>query len=126
MLQLVGQGMDNHEVGYRRLVISPRTVEKHVERLLARTGLTGRASLMAFAARADPTDHAVSARPPFRWPARARVLVPAAPGRKGGGITVSAPGSFPLTAREGAQMILRNPGVAGKHSSPPGCTPRPG
>lgn len=50
VLQLVGQGLDNRGVA-RRLVISPRTVEKHVERLLAKSGLTKRTELVAFAAR---------------------------------------------------------------------------
>ena len=35
-------------------MLSPRTVEKHVERLLAKTGLAKRTELVAFAARADP------------------------------------------------------------------------
>jgi hypothetical protein len=41
--------------GTHRLVISPRTVEKHVEHLLAKTGLTTRTELVAFAARTDST-----------------------------------------------------------------------
>jgi DNA-binding NarL/FixJ family response regulator len=52
VLQLVAQGLDNHGIA-RRLVISPRTVEKHVERLLAKTGLAMRLELVAYAARAD-------------------------------------------------------------------------
>jgi DNA-binding NarL/FixJ family response regulator len=52
--QLVGQGLDNRGVA-SRLVISPGTVEKHVEHLLAKTGLTTRTELVAFAARTDST-----------------------------------------------------------------------
>jgi DNA-binding CsgD family transcriptional regulator len=54
VLELVAQGLDNRGVA-QRLVISPRTVEKHVERLLAKTGLAKRIELVAFAARGLPT-----------------------------------------------------------------------
>lgn len=54
VLQLVAEGLDNRGVA-ERLVLSPRTVEKHVERLLAETGLVKRVELVAFAARARPS-----------------------------------------------------------------------
>jgi DNA-binding CsgD family transcriptional regulator/tetratricopeptide (TPR) repeat protein len=44
VLLLVAQGMPNRDIA-RRMVLSPRTVEKHVERLLAKTGATGRTQL---------------------------------------------------------------------------------
>ncbi|WP_147201274.1 LuxR C-terminal-related transcriptional regulator [Pseudonocardia asaccharolytica] len=47
----------------QRLVISPRTVEKHVERLLTKTGLTRRTELVAYAARADAAVPAEPAEP---------------------------------------------------------------
>jgi DNA-binding CsgD family transcriptional regulator/tetratricopeptide (TPR) repeat protein len=50
VLQLVGEGLDNRGVA-QRLVLSPRTVEKHIQRLLAKTGLTRRTELVALAAR---------------------------------------------------------------------------
>jgi DNA-binding CsgD family transcriptional regulator/tetratricopeptide (TPR) repeat protein len=49
VLQLVGEGLDNRGIA-ERLVLSPRTVEKHVERLLAKTGLGRRTELVAFCA----------------------------------------------------------------------------
>lgn len=54
VLLLVAEGLSNPEIG-ARLFLSPRTVEKHVASLLARTGARGRAQLAALAARlADP------------------------------------------------------------------------
>jgi DNA-binding CsgD family transcriptional regulator/tetratricopeptide (TPR) repeat protein len=50
VLQLVADGLDNRGVA-TRLVLSPRTVEKHVERLLAKTGCVKRIELVAFAGR---------------------------------------------------------------------------
>ena len=44
---LVANGLTNAEVG-ERLFLSPRTVESHVARLLAKTGTAGRAGLRAF------------------------------------------------------------------------------
>ncbi len=49
VLQLVADGLDNRGIA-ARLVLSPRTVEKHVERLLAKTGRAKRIELVAFAA----------------------------------------------------------------------------
>jgi DNA-binding CsgD family transcriptional regulator len=46
----VAEGRANREIA-ERLFLSPRTVEKHVERLLAKTGVTRRAELVAWAAR---------------------------------------------------------------------------
>ena len=37
VLRLAAQGLGNREIA-DRMVLSPRTVEKHVERLLAKTG----------------------------------------------------------------------------------------
>jgi DNA-binding CsgD family transcriptional regulator len=50
VLALVAEGRANREIA-ERLFLSPRTVEKHVERLLAKTGATRRAELAAWAAR---------------------------------------------------------------------------
>jgi DNA-binding CsgD family transcriptional regulator len=44
VLALVGEGLTNRDIA-DRLVISVRTVDKHVERLLAKTGATGRSEL---------------------------------------------------------------------------------
>jgi DNA-binding CsgD family transcriptional regulator/tetratricopeptide (TPR) repeat protein len=49
VLVLVAEGRSNRDVA-ERLYLSPRTVEKHVERLLAKTGLQRRAELVAYAA----------------------------------------------------------------------------
>jgi DNA-binding CsgD family transcriptional regulator len=50
VLRLVADGLTNREIG-ERLFLSPRTVEKHVERLLAKTGAPNRSQLVARAAR---------------------------------------------------------------------------
>lgn len=50
VLALVAEGLDNREIA-ARLVLSVRTVEKHVERLLAKTGATRRPALVAEAVR---------------------------------------------------------------------------
>ena len=47
---LVAEGLDNREIA-ARLVLSVRTVEKHVERLLAKTGAARRPALVAEAVR---------------------------------------------------------------------------
>lgn len=54
VLRLVAGGLTSREVG-ERLHLSPRTVEKHVERLLAKTGAPNRAALVAQFASASPT-----------------------------------------------------------------------
>lgn len=46
----IAEGLTNREVG-ERLYLSPRTVEKHVERLLAKAGVASRSQLVAWAAR---------------------------------------------------------------------------
>jgi DNA-binding CsgD family transcriptional regulator len=48
--RLVADGLTNREIA-ERLFLSPRTVEKHVERLLAKTGVQNRSRLVARAAR---------------------------------------------------------------------------
>jgi DNA-binding CsgD family transcriptional regulator len=50
VLALVAQGRPNREIA-ERLFLSPRTVEKHVERLLAKLGVTRRAELVAWVGR---------------------------------------------------------------------------
>lgn len=47
VLALVVQGMSNKEIA-ARLYLSPRTVEKHVERLVAKTGVAGRHELAKY------------------------------------------------------------------------------
>jgi len=54
VLRLVAEGLTNREIG-ERLFLSPRTVEKHVERLLAKTGVQNRSQLVARAARRTTT-----------------------------------------------------------------------
>ena len=49
VLSLVAEQLSTREIG-RRLVLSPRTVEKHVAHLLAKTGAPDRDGLAAFAA----------------------------------------------------------------------------
>jgi DNA-binding CsgD family transcriptional regulator len=56
VLGAVAEGIDNAEIG-RRLFISPRTVEKHVENLQLKTGVASRSQLVAFALRRDPPEH---------------------------------------------------------------------
>ena len=56
VLRLVADGLTNKEIG-ERLFLSPRTVEKHVERLLAKTSAGNRAQLVALAARRDTELH---------------------------------------------------------------------
>lgn len=46
VLRLVAEGLTSREIG-ERLYLSPRTVEKHVERLLVKTGAVNRAALAA-------------------------------------------------------------------------------
>ena len=58
VLALVAAGLSNREVA-ERLVLSVRTVENHVERLLAKTGSPGRAALADVAARAGVTNEVV-------------------------------------------------------------------
>jgi DNA-binding CsgD family transcriptional regulator len=55
VLGLVGEGLSNREIA-ARLYLSPRTVEKHVESLQRKTGITGRARLAVFAAGATAVD----------------------------------------------------------------------
>lgn len=50
VLALIAEGRSNREIA-DRLVISPRTVEKHVEMLLAKSGTSTRAQLVAVALR---------------------------------------------------------------------------
>ncbi len=44
VLALLGERLSNREIA-RRLYLSPRTVEKHVERLLHKLGATDRSEL---------------------------------------------------------------------------------
>jgi DNA-binding NarL/FixJ family response regulator len=48
VFDLVSEGLPNKEIA-QRLYLSPRTVEKHVERLLAKTGSDNRAQLATYA-----------------------------------------------------------------------------
>jgi DNA-binding NarL/FixJ family response regulator len=47
VLALVVQGLSNKEIA-ARLYLSPRTVEKHVERLVAKTGVSARNELAKY------------------------------------------------------------------------------
>jgi len=53
VLRLVAAGLRNKEIA-ARLYLSPRTVEKHVESLLRKTGARSRTQLVAFAGRDAP------------------------------------------------------------------------
>jgi DNA-binding CsgD family transcriptional regulator len=53
VLALLADGLTNKEIGVR-LYLSPRTVEKHVERILAKTGQANRTALAAFATERAP------------------------------------------------------------------------
>jgi DNA-binding NarL/FixJ family response regulator len=46
---LLGEGLGNRDIA-DRLYLSPRTVEKHVESLMRKTGVASRGQLVAFAA----------------------------------------------------------------------------
>jgi DNA-binding NarL/FixJ family response regulator len=52
VLRLVADGLPNKEIA-ARLRLSPRTVEKHVESLLRKTGARSRTGLMAAASQAS-------------------------------------------------------------------------
>jgi DNA-binding NarL/FixJ family response regulator len=54
VLRLVAEGLANKTIA-QRLFLSPRTVEKHVERLLAKTGSTNRAQLVTYALNRSPS-----------------------------------------------------------------------
>jgi len=54
VLRLLSQGLANKEIG-ARLHLSPRTVEKHVESLLRKTGSRSRTQLATYAARRGTT-----------------------------------------------------------------------
>ena len=49
VLELVGRGLNNAQIA-ERLFISPKTVEHHVGRILAKLGLPSRARAVAYAA----------------------------------------------------------------------------
>ncbi len=51
VLALVAERLSNREIGLR-LYVSPRTVDKHVQRLLAKTGRNRRSDLVAIASEA--------------------------------------------------------------------------
>ena len=55
MLGLVAEGLANKEIA-ARLALSPRTVEKHVESLLRKTGTRSRTQLASLARPARPAD----------------------------------------------------------------------
>jgi DNA-binding NarL/FixJ family response regulator len=48
VLQLMGEGLTNTGIA-QRLVLSPRTIETHVANLVAKTGASNRAGLVALA-----------------------------------------------------------------------------
>jgi DNA-binding NarL/FixJ family response regulator len=50
VLALLGEGLSNNEIA-SRLFLSPRTVERHIANLTAKTDLRTRTELVAFAAR---------------------------------------------------------------------------
>jgi DNA-binding CsgD family transcriptional regulator len=56
VLALVAEHLTNHEIG-RRLFVSPRTVETHVTRLLAKTGQPDRSALARHATTLSVTAH---------------------------------------------------------------------
>jgi DNA-binding NarL/FixJ family response regulator len=55
VLRLVADGMANKQIA-ARLQLSPRTVEKHVESLLRKTGARSRTGLVAAASQAAARD----------------------------------------------------------------------
>jgi DNA-binding NarL/FixJ family response regulator len=55
VLILLGERLSNKEIGLR-LYLSPRTVEKHVEQLLAKTSTGSRLDLASLATRGSPAD----------------------------------------------------------------------
>ncbi|HEX4847380.1 MAG TPA: response regulator transcription factor [Novosphingobium sp.] len=53
VLDLVAEGLTNKEIA-RRLAVSPATVKAHVERIIAKLGVTDRTQAAVLVARADP------------------------------------------------------------------------
>ena len=65
VLRLLSSGLDQSTIA-AELVISPKTVATHIQRILAKTGVGSRAQLVAFAHRnglAEPAADHPSARP---------------------------------------------------------------
>ncbi len=58
---LIGEGLSNHELA-QRLTLSPRTVESHIYRAMAKTGATTREELAALVGHGDPASATVARR----------------------------------------------------------------
>ena len=68
VLRLLSAGLDQSTIA-AELVISPKTVATHIQRILAKTGVGSRAQLVAFAHRNGLAEPA-SVHPPVRQPVR--------------------------------------------------------
>ena len=73
ILGLIAAGLANKDIA-ARLYLSPRTVEKHVESLLRKTGATSRTMLVAVTGPWPQAPHPPQAPPERRAPLRSRRL----------------------------------------------------
>ena len=60
VLELLAEGLEAHEIA-SRLVVTPKTVAKHIERILGKLGAHSRAQAVALALRRERRPHDASA-----------------------------------------------------------------